>query len=218
VEKHSKSKPPRTGFYKRLFARYYDRLQADYEEYISPRKRTLFDGVSGTVVEIGPGTGSNFHYLPAGCHWLGIEPNPYMHEPLSRRARAANIEPELRTIDSGRIEVEDSIAHVVISTLVLCSVPNVERVLAEVLRVLRPGGRFLFIEHVAAAPGTSLKFVQQVLWPAWYIFGDGCCINRDTGEFIRRAGFKFVRMEEFRAPRPPVPPWVSPHIIGEAVR
>ena len=206
------------GINSRLFARYYDRFQARYEALIVPRKQELFAGVTGTVVEIGPGTGSNLRYLPAGSRWIGIEPNRHMHDTLRSRAKEAGIESEIHTAGADGIEVQDAIADVVVSTLVLCSVPDPERTLSEVRRVLRPGGRFLFIEHVAAERGTGLRFLQRIIRPAWYLFGDGCRTDRETGPAIERAGFSSVTIESFRMPTPPVPRWVAPHVTGQATR
>lgn len=208
---------PGVGLYKRLFARYYDSVQEDYETYIAPRKRSMFASVSGTVIEIGPGTGANLAYLPRGCRWIGIEPNRYMHESLSRRAAQAGIEAEFRVGSAERIELPDEMADVAVSTLVLCSVRDPARTLAEIRRVLRPGGRFLFIEHVIGK-SRGLRIAQWFMRPAWYAFGDGCRTNRDIGRAIREAGFESASIEEFRAPSPPLPAWVSPHIAGEALR
>ncbi len=209
---------PKWGLYSRLFARYYDRFQADYEKHIAGRKRKLFDGVKGTVLEIGPGTGANFQYLPSGSRWIGVEPNPYMHGRLRERARAAGIEPEIHTTGRGEFLVDDEVADVAISTIVLCSVPDLDQTLSEIRRVLKPGGRFLFIEHVAAARGSVLRVVQHVLKPVWYLFGNGCRVNRDTRHAIESAGFSSFQIEDFRVPRGLVPPWVTPHIAGHAVR
>jgi SAM-dependent methyltransferase len=202
----------------RVFARYYDRFQAEYEEYIVPHKRELFEGASGTFLELGPGTGANFRYLPAGSRWIGIEPNRHMYASLRKRAEEAGIEPEIHTGGRSGFSLADSVVDVAISTLVLCSVPDIESVLKELRRVLRPGGRFLFIEHVAASRGTGLRFLQAILWPAWCMFGDGCRTNREIGPAIEGAEFSSVEIRSFRVPSPPVPRWVSPHIIGQAVR
>ncbi len=202
----------------RVFARYYDRFQADYEEYIVPHKRELFEGAAGTFLELGPGTGANFRYLPAGCRWTGIEPNRHMHASLRKRAEQAGIVPEIHPTCCSRIGLADDVVDLVISTLVLCSVPDIERVLQELRRVLKPGGRFLFIEHVAAARGTGLRFQQSIMGPAWRIFGDGCRINREIGTAIESARFSSVEIRSLRVPSPPAPRWVSPHIIGQAVR
>jgi len=202
----------------RVFARYYDRFQAEYEEYIVPHKRRLFEGVSGAFLELGPGTGANFRYLPTGCRWTGIEPNRHMHASLRKRAKEAGIEPKIHRGGLPRIDLADRAVDVVISTLVLCSVPRIDSVLQELRRVLKPGGRFLFIEHVAAARGTGLRFQQSIMGPAWRIFGDGCRINREIGTAIESARFSSVEIRSLRVPSPPAPRWVSPHIIGQAVR
>jgi SAM-dependent methyltransferase len=205
------------ALYKRLFARYYDAAQDGYESYVAPRKRELFRGISGTVLEIGPGTGANLAYLPPGCRWLGVEPNPFMHDSLRRRAEQASISAEFLTGRAERIAIADGAADVVLSTLVLCSVRDLSRTLDEVRRVLRPGGRFLFIEHVIGE-SVGLRMAQWLMRPASYAFGDGCRTNRDIAGAIRAAGFASVALEPFRAPTPPVPPWISPHIAGEAIR
>ncbi len=183
-----------------------------------PHKRELFEGASGTFLELGPGTGANFRYLPAGCRWIGIEPNRHMHASLRKRAGQAGIVPQIHPACRSRIGLADGVVDVAISTLVLCSVPDIEGVLQELRRVLAPGGRFLFIEHVAAPQGTGLRFLQSIMWPAWRMFGDGCRCNREIGMAIERAGFSSVEIRSLRVPSPPAPRWVSPHIIGQAVR
>jgi len=206
------------GLYSRLFARCYDSLMARYEEHIAARKRELFAPVSGTIVEIGPGTGVNLQYVKAGSRWIGIEPNPHMHAAIAKRAKAAGVEAELRMARADGIDVGDAEADVVVSTLVLCSVPDLSRTLAEVRRVLKPTGEFRFIEHVAAPAGTGLRLLQSVIKPAWYALGDGCRIDRDVGSAIEAAGFSELALDTFRVPRSLVPPWVSPHIMGSARR
>jgi ubiquinone/menaquinone biosynthesis C-methylase UbiE len=201
-----------------MMARFYDRMMADYEAWIEARKRDLFSGISGRVIEVGPGTGSNFRHLPAGIEWLGIEPNPYMHEALGQKAQAAGIEPRLHAGEATALPEADATTDCVISTLVLCSVPDLPQALSEIHRVLRPGGRLVFLEHVAASRGTGLRLLQNLMRPAWQVIGDGCCINRDTGAAIRAAGFHTVHLEAFRVPRPPAPSWVSPHIMGHATK
>ena len=69
-----------------MFAKYYDAITARYERHIAERKTALFEGLSGTIVEIGPGTGANLRYVPEGSRWIGVEPNPHMHEQLRARA------------------------------------------------------------------------------------------------------------------------------------
>lgn len=206
----------RRGLYSRLFAKYYDRFVSAYETYIEPRKRELFSAVEGTVVEIGAGTGANLRFLPMGCRWIGIEPNPYMHRQSLEKAAAAGVVAEMRVGTADHIDVDDCTADFVVSTLVLCSVPDVDRVLAEVRRVLKPGAGFLFLEHVAARSGTPRRWSQRLIFPLWYLCGDGCRVSRDTDARIENAGFATVDLERFELPTPPGLPWVSPHIVGSA--
>jgi ubiquinone/menaquinone biosynthesis C-methylase UbiE len=201
-----------------MFAKYYDAMTARYEEYITVRKGELFAGIGGTIVEIGPGTGANLRYVPEGARWIGVEPNPHMHDQLRARAEREGVEADVRLAGAGGIEVDDAAADAAVSTLVLCSVPDVAQVLGEIRRVLKPGGELRFIEHVAAPRGTGLRRAQSLLKPLWYMLGDGCRIDRDIGPAIESAGFSSVDIDAFRVPKPFAPPWVSPHIAGTARR
>src|SRR5882672_10883505 len=168
---------------------------------MAPRKEVLFADLSGTVVEIGPGTGANLAHLPRGVRWIGIEPNPHMQARLRQRAAATGIAAEFRIASAQSLGFEDASVDVVLSTLVLCSVPDPAAVLAEVRRILRPGGRFVFIEHVAAPRGTPLWSLQRVLRPLWSCIADGCRPDRELGAAIRAAGFEALELEEFRVRR-----------------
>jgi ubiquinone/menaquinone biosynthesis C-methylase UbiE len=201
-----------------MMARFYDRMMTDYECWMESRKRGLFCDIAGRVIEVGPGTGNNFRHLPATIEWLGIEPNPYMHDMLRQKAWAAGIEPRLHTGEAGVIPEPDNSTDYVISTLVFCSVADLPKALAEIHRVLKPGGRLVFLEHVVASRGTGLRLLQNLIRPAWQVIGDGCCVNRDTGTAIQAAGFSSIYLEEFRVPRPPAPAFVSPHIMGHATK
>lgn len=176
------------------------------------RKRDLFADLEGTVVEIGPGTGVNLPYLPDGIRWIGLEPNPHMHDWLRPKLDDRHIDAELSTASAEQTELDDDSADVVISTLVLCSVPDVSAALQEIRRILKPGGTFRFIEHVAAQPGHWLRYVQKGIRPVWRPVADGCCPDRETGAVINQAGFAEVHYERFDA-RVPI---VSPHIMGTA--
>ena len=185
-----------------------------YERMVADRKRELFAGLGDSVLEIGPGTGPNLLYYPSGIRWLGVEPNPYMYSYLQAAAEQAGLEVDLRSGTAEQLPADDNSMDTVVSTLVLCSVTDPERVLREVHRVLKPGGRFLFLEHVAAPPGTFLRRVQTFICPLWKLIGDGCHPNRDTGPFIEHAGFSEVTYENFRLPLGPV----APQIVGAAVK
>jgi SAM-dependent methyltransferase len=184
-----------------------------YERWIADRKRALFTGLTGTVVEIGPGAGANFPYFTSAVRWLGVEPNRFARPYLERAARAAGVPFELRQGDAERLPVDSGSADAVVGTLVLCSVTDVAAVLREIRRVLKPGGRYLFIEHVAAPEGTLRRWLQRWAKPLWRVIGDGCRPDQDTLSMIRSAGFARVDVAEFLAPAG----LVAPHIGGVAV-
>jgi SAM-dependent methyltransferase len=207
-----------------LMAVAYDRIMAGYERHQGARREALVAEVEGTVLEIGPGTGVNLPLLAARAaagvplRWIGVEPNPAMRTRLERRAGALGFPIELPEPTDGRLPAEDGSCDVVLATLVLCSVTDPEGLLAEVRRVLRPGGRFLFLEHVAAERGTGVRRWQERLAPLWSILADGCRLDRETEARIRAAGFARVEAEAFPMPREAVPAVLSPHLLGRAIR
>ncbi|MGK7924641.1 MAG: class I SAM-dependent methyltransferase [Spirulina sp.] len=180
-------------------------------------KQTLFAEIAGgeTVVEIGPGAGVNLGYYPQSLHWIGIEPNPFMHPYLKQKAEKVG----LTAIDlyqgfAETIPVEENCIDTVVSTHVLCSVNHLETSLNEIIRILKPGGKFIFIEHIAAKSGTTVRRVQNIIKPAWQLLFDNCHVNRETGEAIATIGFDLVKSQEFAISFP----IVSPHVAGIAVK
>jgi ubiquinone/menaquinone biosynthesis C-methylase UbiE len=202
-------------WYKRLFAWMMAHGNAKYEKEIADRKRALFAQLHGNVLEIGPGTGPNLSYYPSDIHWIGIEPNPFMHPYLQQEAERLGLDIDLRSGTAEQMEVEDNSVDAVVSTLVLCSVNNLAAVLQEVIRVLKPGGCFFFLEHVAASQGTMLRWIQHGIKPLWKTLGDGCHPDRETWVALENAGFEQVDYQHFRAN---VPAIVSPQIIGVAFK
>lgn len=202
------------GWGSRIFAWFLERAGRRHDSYLADHKRRLFADLAGTVLEIGPGTGANLPFYPKGIRWIGIEPNPHMHDYLRKRAAALGIAVDLRRGIAEQTDLAPESVDTVISTHVLCSVDDLPAVLGEIHRVLKPGGRFLFLEHVAALRGTWLRRLQQCAKPVWHILGDGCRPNRDIPAALRAAGFTRVDMDRFRIPVP----IISPHIAGTAVK
>lgn len=188
------------------------------ERLYGQRKARLFAGLAADsrVVEIGPGTGVNLPHLPEGVRLAGVEPNPHMHAPLRRKAEKLDAQVELHEGRAEALPLPDAHADAVISTLVLCSVADVAQALAEVRRVLKPSGRFYFIEHVVAREGTARRRAQRLVKPAWRRLADGCRPDQATGARIREAGFAEVRLERF--PVGGVLNPVRPHVAGVARR
>lgn len=180
------------------------------------RKRTLLADLPDTVVEIGPGPGINVPYYRPGTRLIAVEPAVHMHGGLRRAAKRRGVELEVHPYGAEVLAIDDQSVDAVVATLVLCSVDDPRAVLAEVRRVLRPGGRFIFIEHVAADPGTRLHRLQGWLRKPWAWAFEGCELRRNTGAIIRAAGFDEVEEERFRVSLSPLP--FSPHVAGVAIR
>ena len=206
---------PKAGFRQRVFAWALARFNTRYERFVSEHKRRVFADVAGIVLEIGPGTGVNLRYLlPDRVRWMSVEPNRFMELYLRQEARRVGMPIEIRIGTADALPVADNSVDAAISTLVLCCVPCPQRCLQEVLRVLKPGGRFIFIEHVAAPRGTPLRCIQDLVTPFWKRLGDGCHPNRETWVELEGAGFQRVRYDEITAPTP----IVAPQIMGVAVK
>lgn len=174
----------------RRFAAAWDWL-ARHESARERRLRARIVGqAEGRVLEIGYGVGSNWPHLPPGVEYVGIEPDPYMRERATRHIPPA-AQLDLRDGDAQALEFPDASFDTVIGTLVLCTIPDPGRALTEIRRVLRPGGRLLFWEHInaRARPG---RLVLGAVAPLWSRIGGGCHPNRDTLETIAAAGFEII--------------------------
>jgi len=205
------------GFYQRVFAALMAQADSEQDTLYGDRKRVLFSGLKGTVLEIGPGSGVNLRYYPAGVEWIGVEPNPHMHPYIHGKAAKLNLDVTLLDDTVETMPIEPASVDAVVSTLVLCSVPDVSATLAEIQRVLKPGGQFCFIEHIAAPEGTLLRKAQRGIRPLWKLLADGCHPDRATDHLLEAAGFSEVRYEHFDVTAAPVP-ITKPHIIGIATR
>ena len=204
------------GLRKRLFAWMLKKSDALNHQIYGPYKKNLFRDLDGLVVEIGPGTGVNFKYFPSGIKWIGIEPNPAFHETLEEKALEAGIDAKILTGDALNIPLTDNSADALICTLVLCSVKNPKTVISELKRVLKPGGKLVFIEHVAAPKKTSLRIAQNLFNPINRLVADGCNCNRETWTLIESAGFGKVNLSHEKLKG--TFKLNSPHIFGYTVK
>lgn len=196
----------------RFLAWFMTRGGGTYDLHTGHLKRDLLSNLSGTLVEIGSGTGPNLRYLPPEVLVVGVEPNSFMHPHFLRESEAWSGRSYLVRGSAEALPFPDESVETVLSTLVLCSVGGLDGALREIHRILKPGGRFIFLEHVGAPAGSWLRRFQRWVKPVWSAVGDGCEPDRDTDQSLLRAGFREVRLERFSLPLP----LVSPHIAGVA--
>jgi ubiquinone/menaquinone biosynthesis C-methylase UbiE len=202
-----------------IFARMYARIGAAAEAKGAGEHRSeLLAGLSGRVIEVGAGTGLNFPHYPASVRQVvAIEPEPLLRK-LATEAAAATPVP-VRVIDgvADALPVEDGSFDAGVASLVLCSVPDQTTALAELVRVIRPGGELRFYEHVRSDSPRFARFQRRadIVWP---LFGGGCHASRDTLGAIERAGFRIESSRRFPFVPCVVAKPVAPHVIGIARR
>ena len=202
-----------------FFARMYTRMTAREDPEQVGYRRELLAGLHGRVVEIGAGNGANFAHYPAGVAGVvAAEPEPYLRE--RAEAAAADAEVDIQVVDAVGDELpsEDGAFDAGVACLVLCTVPDQARALAELHRVIRPGGELRFYEHVHAhgQPGRALlEFADRSrIWP---LVGGGCHPTRETAAAIEAAGFDIEQCRRFPFKPSPLVPTI-PHILGVARR
>jgi ubiquinone/menaquinone biosynthesis C-methylase UbiE len=196
-----------------IFAALYVPLDFCIERlWMGERRPRLLEGASGAVLEIGGGTGANLPHYSDVDRVTIAEPDPYMRKRLGPKLEEARIPVEVSAARAEALPFHDGTFDTVVSTLVLCTVTDQESALDEISRVLRPGGRLLFIEHVRATGSTALW--QDRIEPVWERIFGGCHPNRDTVAAIEEAGFEIETFESFY---PPVPlSGLIPHVQGSA--
>ncbi len=202
-----------------LFARVYDRLSASAEDAGQrEHRRELLEGLHGRVVEVGAGNGLNFANYPDSVEEVvAVEPEPYLRERALAAGTTAPV--TVRVVDglADRLPLEDGSVDAGVVSLVLCSVPDQAAALAELRRVLRPGGELRFYEHVRSQrPGFArAQRAADLVWPR---IAGGCHTHRDTARAVEAAGFEIERFRRFSfRPCSLVAP-VAPHVLGRARR
>ncbi len=178
----------------KLFAKMWQRMAPKADERLRELKENLFKRVHGVVLELGPGTGMNFQYFPTEITWIGVEPNQELQKVLSAHPER----PKSFKLISRIEELPSESVDTVVSSLVLCSVPKPTETLKEIKRVLRQGGQYLCVEHVAAPRDTLLRFIQRIIRPVTRCLGGGCEPDREIGTLIYQTGFSKTDLAEYR--------------------
>ena len=202
------------GLRRRFFALTYDRQLAKVEQAgLQALRQRLLADATGRVLEVGGGTGANLPFYGPGVESLTItEPEPAMLRRLERRVSEQGPQTNVLRARAEDLPFDDDSVDVVVSTLVLCGVDDQPRALRELRRVLRPGGRLTFIEHVRSDDPRKAK-MQDRMNPL-NRFMVCCDCNRPTLETIRSAGFEVTELEQTELPK--APPFVRPLIVGTA--
>ncbi|MGH2746325.1 MAG: class I SAM-dependent methyltransferase [Actinomycetota bacterium] len=197
-----------------LHARIYD-VVCGWEERrgLLAWRKVLVGDLLGDVVEIGAGTGRNFRHYPKDARVIASDYDPVMLERAVERADRAEASVSLLLADAMALPFRDDSVETLVIGLVLCSVPDPVRVVDEAKRVLRPGGRMRFLEHVRDEDGSLRARVQDAVNPAWRAVSGGCNANRRTLDTVTAAGFEVREVSRFKLGLP----HIAPHVCAEAV-
>lgn len=173
-----------------VFARLYDPVMRPIERTLLAEHRNyLVDGISGTILDLGAGTGALFPYFKArtaesaDLTLSAIEPDPYMRRRAIEQAHELGLDIEIEDAGAEALPFADDSFNVVIASLVFCTIPNIDAALSEVARILKPGGEFRFLEHVRG--NGTVGVAHDLFAPAWQIIAGGCHLNRETDEIFR---------------------------------
>jgi ubiquinone/menaquinone biosynthesis C-methylase UbiE len=202
-----------------LFARMYARMAAGFEAKGAAELRDeALAGLAGRVVELGAGTGINFSHYPATVsEAVAVEPEPYLRDLAVKAAAHAAVAVTVVDGDAGRLPVDDASCDAGVASLVLCTVPDPAAALAELWRVIRPGGELRFFEHVRSErPG--LARAQRAIDVVWPHVGGGCHASRATVDAIGTAGFEIESVRRFTFRPSFIVAPTAPHVIGVARR
>jgi ubiquinone/menaquinone biosynthesis C-methylase UbiE len=189
------------GFYRDQILPYLIDLSMRQQNLAAYRSRVV-PAAEGRVLEIGIGSGLNLPFYSAKMeHVIGLEPSPKLLSMAQRAARSVMGPVEFVEGSAEAIPLEDGSIDTVVTTWTLCSIPDAPGSLGEMRRVLKPGGRLLFVEH-GRSPDPSVRRWQDLLTPVWKRIGGGCHLNRAIGTLIEGAGFRFERIETGYMPGP----------------
>lgn len=172
-------------------------------EDIAAQRRKIVPAAAGRVLEIGIGSGLNLPFYDRARvdRLWGLEPAESMRRQAERRAAVLGMEVSFLSLEAEEIPLEDGSVDTVLVTYTLCTIPDVERALRGMARVLAPGGQLLFCEH-GRAPDPAVRRWQDRLNRPWGKIAGGCNLNRPIAELVRAGGFRIESLEEGYIPGP----------------
>src|SRR4051794_31492935 len=199
----------------RVFAGLYEMsLKATEEAGLAERRRDLLARAEGAALELGAGTGLNLpYYTPNVTELVLTEPGEHMAKRLREHITRAPVPTQVMDAGAEKLPFGDDRFDTVVATLVLCTIPDAPAAMAEAARVLRPGGRFLFVEHVRSEDPGLARWQDRLHGP-WRLFADGCHCNRDTLAALNASPLEVEDVEHGEVPK--AAPIIKPLIQGSA--
>ena len=202
-----------------VFARTYVWLSERLEPGVADHRRALVAGLTGRVIEVGAGNGLNFaYYPPEVAHVLAVEPEPHLRQIAQRNAARAGVRVDVVDGVAERLPAANGSFDAAVASLVLCSVPEPTAALAEILRVLRPGGQLRFYEHVRSDAPSAARVQRLLDATVWPRLAGGCHVSRNAVASIKAAGFDIKAVETVSLPVPRRVAALYPHVLGTATR
>lgn len=188
------------NWYSKIFAKKYDSFVGNLEVDFGPIRQQIIGNLEGKILDIGAGTGANFHYFSQSAEVLAIEPSIYMIEKAKEKF------PDIKNIQLLHFGVNDPELNkfipeksqdFIVCTLVLCTVDNPIKALHQFKKWLKPNGKLIVLEHIHSEKKVN-RVLQNFLNPLWKKVGDGCNLNRDTDQMIKNVGFELVHEKYFK--------------------
>jgi ubiquinone/menaquinone biosynthesis C-methylase UbiE len=198
----------------RIFPKILDRAMRMRE--LRPLRARTVEHAHGRVLEIGFGAGHNLKFYPPQVERvIAVDPNPGLSKMALERIARHSIKVEHHQITAERLPFDDASFDCAVSTLTLCSIPDVSNALKEIRRVLKPGGQFYFMEH-GRCPDPNVNKWQDRLTPIWKVIGDGCHLNRDIDTLVADSGLHIDALENRVLPKAPT--FIGYGYLGRATR
>ena len=191
-----------------LFSLLYDTVTTPFEHRFAPHRSYLADNLTGTVLDLGAGTGALFPYIRANeCTFHALEPDPSMRKRAYRKASELDLSISIQSARAESLPYDDETFDVVIASLVFCSIADPDRALSEIVRVLKPHGEFRFFEHVGADGWR--RSMQRLLSPIWRRVAGNCHLHRETTErFVSHPSLGIIEIERTNAGIFPTAPMI----------
>jgi ubiquinone/menaquinone biosynthesis C-methylase UbiE len=188
------------GFYKKIFASQYDRFMRQIENDFDPIRSELISKLEGQILDVGSGTGVNFKYYSKNAKVIAIEPSPFMVEKAKEKLKdKPHIKLYNLSVNDDKLEniIKPNSLDYVVTTLVLCTIPDYKSALKKFYKWLKTDGELIVLEHIHAKEKPRRVF-QNIINPVWKVIGDGCHLNRDTDVAIKSAGFVPISESYFK--------------------